>query len=296
MALGFWLALKELLTRSQDSFSFRRSVVQALLQKFGRAPKATGPTRALKRASNPLRSDHGGYLIVTGQSRRSPLLLDQGGTEEGEDNIPPLPPYGHGSAATLHVVECWNTVELSNKRVERCPVLPTVLFLAVHPKMRLFITHCGVLSTQEAIYRKVPILGLPVFCDQMDNAHLLVRHNLTIQMNPRTITSEQLLEGIKEILSNPMYKKNMERMGDLMTDMPLTSKQQAVFWSEYAIRHQGAPHLRSAAADMSWIQLLMFDVIGTAFLILLVILWVTKGLLSLIMKKIGLYKPKNKKD
>ncbi|KAG8319143.1 Transposase IS4 [Homalodisca vitripennis] len=62
------------LARSQgvtlDSLSFRISVVQALLQKFGYAPKATGPTRALKRASNPLRSDHGGHLIVTGQSRR----------------------------------------------------------------------------------------------------------------------------------------------------------------------------------------------------------------------------------
>ncbi|KAG8294995.1 hypothetical protein J6590_090450, partial [Homalodisca vitripennis] len=42
-----------------DSLSFPRSVVQALLQNFGRAPKATGPTRALKRASNPLCSDHG---------------------------------------------------------------------------------------------------------------------------------------------------------------------------------------------------------------------------------------------
>ncbi|KAG8337838.1 hypothetical protein J6590_012385, partial [Homalodisca vitripennis] len=51
------------LARSQgftlDSLSFRRSVVQTLLQKFERAPKATGPTRALKRASNSLRSDHG---------------------------------------------------------------------------------------------------------------------------------------------------------------------------------------------------------------------------------------------
>ncbi|XP_046684485.1 piggyBac transposable element-derived protein 3-like [Homalodisca vitripennis] len=36
--------------------------------------KQTGPTRALKRASNPLRSDHGGYLIVKGQSRRRCIL------------------------------------------------------------------------------------------------------------------------------------------------------------------------------------------------------------------------------
>ncbi|KAG8288669.1 UDP-glucuronosyltransferase 1-1 [Homalodisca vitripennis] len=157
--------------------------------------------------------------------------------------------------------------------------------IMAHPKLRLFITHCGLLSTQEAIYRRVPIMGLPVFCDQMDNAELLARRNLSIYLDPQKITSELFLNSVKEMLSNPMYKKNMERMSDLMTDMPLTSKQQAVFWSEYAIRHQGAPHLRSAAADMSWIQLLMLDVIGTVFLILLVVLWIVKTVLLFVLRK-----------
>lgn len=55
---------------SLDSLGFRRSVVQALLQKYGHLPKATGPTRTLKRASDPSRIDHGGHLIVSRQNRR----------------------------------------------------------------------------------------------------------------------------------------------------------------------------------------------------------------------------------
>jgi len=38
-----------------------------------------------------------------------------------------------------------------------------------HFNIRLFITHGGVLSIQEAIHRGVPVLGIPIFGDQSLN-------------------------------------------------------------------------------------------------------------------------------
>ena len=39
-----------------------------------------------------------------------------------------------------------------------------------HPKARLFITHCGLLSKQEVVYHGVPFIALPVWADQPINA------------------------------------------------------------------------------------------------------------------------------
>jgi len=74
-----------------------------------------------------------------------------------------------------------------------------------HPNLRLFITHGGLLSTQEAIHRGVPLLGIPIFGDQSLNMNRAVTagYGLMIQFN--NVTMESLLWGIKEMIDNPEY-------------------------------------------------------------------------------------------
>lgn len=38
--------------------------------------------------------------------------------------------------------------------------------ILAHPKIKLFITHGGLLSTQEAVYHGVPLVGLPIFAGE----------------------------------------------------------------------------------------------------------------------------------
>ena len=58
------------------------------------------------------------------------------------------------------------------------------------------------------------------------------------------------------------YRENAQRLSRIYRDQPLTPLQQAVYWTEYVIRHKGAPHLRSAVLDLAWYQYFLLDVIA----------------------------------
>ncbi|KDR02414.1 hypothetical protein L798_04876, partial [Zootermopsis nevadensis] len=58
------------------------------------------------------------------------------------------------------------------------------------------------------------------------------------------------------------YRENAQRLSRIYRDQPLTPLDQAVFWTEYVIRHKGAPHMRSAALDLTWYQYFLLDVIA----------------------------------
>ena len=62
------------------------------------------------------------------------------------------------------------------KNVLLKPFLPQQDILA-HKNLRLFITHCGMHGVMEAIYHSVPMVGMPVFIDQVSylNYYLLLQ-------------------------------------------------------------------------------------------------------------------------
>jgi len=75
------------------------------------------------------------------------------------------------------------------------------------------------------------------------------------------------------------YREKAQRLSRIYRDQPLTPLEQAVYWTEYVIRHKGAPHFRSAVLDLAWYQYFLLDVIavlalgvGTVVLIVFMIL------------------------
>lgn len=71
-----------------------------------------------------------------------------------------------------------------------------------HPKARLFITHGGLFSNQEAVYHGVPLIALPVFADQPINAQKIHDDGYGILLNWDNLTEQNLYEAIQEILIN----------------------------------------------------------------------------------------------
>ncbi|KDR22772.1 hypothetical protein L798_15644, partial [Zootermopsis nevadensis] len=133
--------------------------------------------------------------------------------------------------------------------------------ILAHPNVRLFVTHGGLLSSQEAINRGVPIVGIPIISEQRHNVVRAVLLGFGIKLDFFNISAESVSWALREGLENPRYRENAQRLSRIYRDQPLTPLDQAVFWTEYVIRHKGAPHMRSAALDLAWYQYFLLDII-----------------------------------
>lgn len=52
-------------------------------------------------------------------------------------------------------------------------------------------------------------------------------------------------------------------MSERYRDQPLTPLETAIYWTEYVVRHKGAPHIRSAGLDLSFFAYHSLDVFAT---------------------------------
>lgn len=57
------------------------------------------------------------------------------------------------------------------------------------------------------------------------------------------------------------YKENMIELHTIVNDSPYDFMDNLVWWTEYIIRHKGAPHLRSNLARQPWYQRCDMDIV-----------------------------------
>lgn len=77
-----------------------------------------------------------------------------------------------------------------------------ILQLSGHPNLKLFITHGGLLSVQEATFYQVPILGMPVFGDQFHNIYQAERDGWANVINWNELNEHKLETEIKSTIYN----------------------------------------------------------------------------------------------
>lgn len=135
--------------------------------------------------------------------------------------------------------------------------------IVAHPNVKLFITHGGNLGTTEAMLEGVPLLGIPLFGDQMMNMKRAVGKGYALALDFRNITEENFSLAVNEILTNPKYDKNAKRLSKITKDRPWEPKQTVVYWTEHVIRQDGADYLRSHGRTMGFIEFHLIDVYAT---------------------------------
>ncbi|CAL8326731.1 unnamed protein product [Lota lota] len=144
-----------------------------------------------------------------------------------------------------------------------------------HPKTRAFVAHGGTNGLYEAIYHGVPVLGLPLLFDQFDNLIRLKGRGAARVVEASSLNKENFLEALRDMLENPSYRDNIQRLSQLHHDKPISSLDTAIFWIEYVIRNKGAAHLRSAGSILPWYSYHSIDVMVFLLTLGVAFLWVS---------------------
>ncbi|XP_076864450.1 UDP-glucuronosyltransferase 1A1-like isoform X2 [Brachyhypopomus gauderio] len=140
-----------------------------------------------------------------------------------------------------------------------------------HPKTRAFITHAGTHGIYEGICHGVPMVMVPLFGDQEDNAHRMSNRGVGVILDIHEVTVPMLIDALNTVINDSSYKERMMKLSAVHNDRPVEPLDLAVYWTEFVMRHKGAGHLRPAAHDLNWFQYHSLDVIGFLLVVMTVV-------------------------
>lgn len=170
------------------------------------------------------------------------------------------------------------------KNVYTSPWMPQITILK-HPKIRAFITHGGLMGTQEAVTYGVPMIGIPLFADQFMNIDAYVARNIAVKLDLKKVTEKDMDAALNAVLWDPIYKESARKLSQRFLDRPMNALDTAIYWIEYVIKY-GNDSLRSPAIDLTWVQLYLVDVFIFLLLcitiIIIVVIFIARLLLEMI--------------
>ncbi|XP_012530233.3 uncharacterized protein LOC105833218 [Monomorium pharaonis] len=139
-----------------------------------------------------------------------------------------------------------------------------------HKNVKAIWTHGGLLSTQEAIWKGIPLIVMPFFMDQKSNAQMLVAKGVGIYLDIKTLSKQSILHAVEEIFYNESYTKNMKQLSSEFRDRPLPPLDLAIWSIEYTVRHPNGS-LVTPLRFQSWIEQNLIDVYVFLFLNFIII-------------------------
>ena len=157
--------------------------------------------------------------------------------------------------------------------------------LLAHPKVKVFVTHCGHNSQMEALYHGVPMVCIPLFGDQPFNSARAQYKGYAIRFNIGKGSSKELAAAINEIWNNATYSDTIQIASRIFRDSPQTPCQKAVYWIEHVIKF-GSRHLRSYALEMPLYQYWMLDILALLLSVLIVAVLISIGVIVCLVRMV----------
>lgn len=104
--------------------------------------------------------------------------------------------------------------------------------ILANPKVKVFITHGGLLGGTEAIYHGVPLVTIPIFGDQKFNAARSSKAGYGVRVDYSNLTESSFTWALNEVINNKKYSAKVKELSSRFRDKP----QHPVDLAKYYIR------------------------------------------------------------
>ncbi|KAI1702018.1 UDP-glucoronosyl and UDP-glucosyl transferase domain-containing protein [Ditylenchus destructor] len=143
--------------------------------------------------------------------------------------------------------------------------------ILAHPKTVAFITHCGMNSLNEGARAGVPLIGIPLFGDQLYDAAAMKHKNFGVYVDIlETHKQEVITSALDQVLNNPIYSYNAKLIQKKLNNAPFRPAERFVKWLEFAAEYPDLNGLQLPSPDeIGFLAYYSLDVIGILILSLI---------------------------
>ena len=153
--------------------------------------------------------------------------------------------------------------------------------LLAHPNLKVFVTHGGLLSVQEAIYHGTILVGTPLANDQKPNLMHVERNNVGLMLDWENLSVEVLVEAVQRALTDDTMAASMKTLSTRFKDTKEHPVKKAAWWVEYVIRNNGAEFLKPRSINQSFYQAWNLDIAVVAIMCIIFIFYINYKILKL---------------
>ncbi|XP_025095696.1 UDP-glucuronosyltransferase 1-8-like [Pomacea canaliculata] len=133
-----------------------------------------------------------------------------------------------------------------------------------HPKVRLFVSHCGKNGFFEALYHGVPILCTPFHSHTVGTGTRVNEFGVGHMLDFLAVSADKISSTINSMLADKGLSKRMKMASYLFKNRPETPCERAAMAIERVIKYGGV-HLRPRSIDLNFFQHAGLDVAFAVF-------------------------------
>ncbi|CAB4066253.1 UGT [Lepeophtheirus salmonis] len=200
-------------------------------------------------------------------AKKGVIIFSLGFTGYSSDNVPLS--FIRDLLHIIEKLEGYRLIMRFDKDVISSPLPENVLVLKwlpqqdllAHSAVKLFINHGGMGGIQESVYYGVPMVIIPIFGDQNDNAARIQHYELGLYVVKSRLNYDNLRFAIHEVLFNDKYSEKSKFHQSLWKDEFCSSQEETAYWIELLIKYGHLDHLKIKGVNISLFQYFSLDVI-----------------------------------